>query len=426
MTDWRAETKRFYGWWLVGALFVIMFFTGGAGFYVFPVFIESFQSEFGWSVEQISWSAGIFAIVFGACGPFIGTLISKIGARKTMLIAAVGASLLNLGWASLQNLPMLYAISVVGGFVMAGTTLVPCQTLVTSWFDKYRGRAMAYSMLGIGFGGMVLPPLNEFMIRAIGWRMSWVVGAGMVWVFVIPLITIFVRTKPQDLGLLPDGEAASETAEGQEKQRLVGLSVADAVRTVAFPLLVSIFILQLIGQSIINFHFVPFAIQQGGFTAPQAAMFYGAAVGFSVVGKFLFGWAADRWSPTILMAATGFLAAVGPVALELFVVRGGGTNPLVLWLHAVPYGIGFGGQVILLPVLVGRCFGPLNFGKIQGLVMSGFAVGVLVGIPLAGRIFDKTGSYEIAIIIAVAVFAVSGVLSLMVRPDKYVSRFTAG
>jgi MFS family permease len=321
---------------------------------------------------------------------------------------------------------MLYAISFFGGFVMAGTTLVPCQTLVTNWFDTHRGRAMAYSMLGIGFGGMVLPPLNEFMIRAIGWRMAWVVGAAMIWVIVIPLIAFFVRTKPQDLGLLPDGAAHSETAEGREQQQLVGLSVAEAVRTLAFPLLVGIFITQLVGQSIINFHFVPFAIQEGGFAAPQAAMFYGLAIGFSVVGKFLFGWAADRWSAPILMAATGFLAAVGPVALELFVVRGDGANPLVLWLHAVPYGIGFGGQVILLPMLVGRCFGPRSFGKIQGLVMSGFAVGVLVGIPLAGRIFDKTGSYEMAIIIAAAVFVVSGVFSLMVRPDKYVSRFTTG
>jgi MFS family permease len=426
MTDWRANTKAFYGWWLVVGLFAIMFFTGGAGFYVFPVFIESFQKEFGWSVEQISWSAGIFAIVFGLCGPVIGILIARIGAKKTMLIAAVGASLLNLGWASMQNLPMLYAISLVGGFVMAGTTLVPCQTLVTNWFDTYRGRAMAYAMLGIGVGGMFLPPLYEFLIRAVGWRMSWVIGAASIWVFVIPLIAIFIRTKPQDLGLLPDGAAAGETAEEQEQQQLVGLSVAEAVRTLAFPLLVGIFITQLIGQSIINFHFVPFAIQQGGFTAQQAAMFYGLAIGFSVVGKLLFGWAADRWSATILMATTGFLAAVGPVALELFVVRGGSTSPLVLCLHAVPYGIGFGGQVILLPVLVGRCFGPLNFGKIQGLVMSGFAVGVLVGIPLAGRIFDKTGSYELAIIIAAAVFAVSGVFSLMVRPDKYQSRFTTG
>jgi MFS family permease len=426
MTDWRANTKRFYGWWLVVALFVILFFMGGAGFYVFPVFIESFQGEFGWSIEQISWSAGIFAIIFGLCGPFVGTLMSKIGARNTMLIAAVGASLLNIGWASLQNLLMLYALSVFGGFVMAGTTLVPSQTLVTSWFDSYRGRAMAYALLGIGFGGMLLPPLYEFLIRAVGWRMAWVLGAASVWVFVIPLIAIFVRTKPQDLGLLPDGAVPGETAEEQEEQRLVGMSVAAAVKTFAFPLLVGIFITQLIGQSIINFHFVPFAMKQGGFTSTEAAWFYGLAIGFSVVGKLLFGWAADRWSPSILMAITGFLAALGPVALWFFIISMGSTSTTVLWLHAIPYGIGYGGQIILLPVLVGRCFGPLNFGKIQGLVMSGFAVGVLVGIPLAGRIFDKTGSYEIAIIIAAAVFAASGVFSLMVRPAQYQSRFTTG
>jgi len=412
MTDWRAETKRFYGWWLVGALFVIMFFTGGAGFYVFPVFIESFQSEFGWSVEQISWSAGIFAIVFGACGPFVGTLISKIGARKTMLIAAVGASLLNLGWASLQNLPMLYAISVVGGVVMAGTTLVPCQTLVTSWFDEYRGRAMAYSMLGIGFGGMVLPPLNEFMIRAIGWRMSWVVGAGMVWVFVIPLITIFVRTKPQDLGLLPDGEAASETAEGQEKQRLVGLSVADAVRTVAFPLL---------GE-----HLYPSADWPVDHQLPLRAVRHSTgrvhcAPGGNVLRRRgrVFG---CREVPLRMGGRS-----MEPDDIDgRDRISGGGRPGGARAVRRPRRRHQPARSVAARRSLRHRFWWSGHSAAGAGVVMSGFAVGVLVGIPLAGRIFDKTGSYEIAIIIAVAVFAVSGVLSLMVRPDKYVSRFTAG
>jgi len=413
----------FYGWWLVGALFVILFFTGGAGFYIFPVFIGPFQAEFGWTIEQISWSAGIFAIVFGLSGPFIGTLIAKIGARKTMLYAAILASFINLGWASLQNLVMMYAICFFGGFVMAGTTLVPAQTLITNWFDRYRGRAMALAMLGIGIGGMFLPAFNVFMIRQVGWRMAWAFGCVLIWVIVIPMIAFFVRTKPQNLGLLPDGEVPDQDAEAQSKKELRGMPVAQAIRTFAFPMLIGIYITQLIGQSIINFHFVPFAVQEAGFTPAQAAWFLGLAIGFSVIGKMLFGWLADRFSPAILMALCGGLAAVGPLALNLLIIRGGATDPSVLWLHAVPYGIGFGGQIILLPMLVGRCFGPLNFGKIQGLVMSGFAVGVLVGIPLAGRIFDKSGSYEYAIVVAVAAFVLSGILSLLIRPDRYQSRF---
>jgi MFS family permease len=424
--DWRARTKRFYGWWLIGALFVILFFMGGGGFYIFPVFIESFRADFGWTMEQISWSAGIFAIVFGLSGPFIGTLIAKIGARKTMLIAASAAGFVNLAYALMNSLWMLYAIALVGGFVMAGTTLVPSQTLVTTWFEKYRGRAMALSLLGIGFGGMLLPPWNEFVIRWLGWRAAWAWGAAFVWILVIPLIAVFVRTRPQELGLLPDGAARAETVDGATEEGLRGVSVGRAVKTVAFPLLVGIYLTQLIGQSIINFHFVPFAIREGGFSPPQAAWFLGLGIGFSVVGKVLFGWAADRWSPAVLMGICGFLAALGPLALWFFIVSSGSSSTAVLWLHAVPYGIGYGGQIILLPVLVGRCFGPLNFGKIQGLVMSGFAVGILVGIPLAGRIFDKTSSYEIALVLTVVVFVASGVFSLLVRPDRYQAEFVSG
>lgn len=425
MRKWREHTKVFYGWWLVGALFVILFNTGSS-LYVFPVFIEPLQDEFGWNITQISGGAALWALVFGFSSPVIGVLISRFGALKTMLVCAVMASLPLLGLASLQNLWMLYAMMTVSAFVVAGTTFVPVQTLVTNWFNKYRGRAMSLTMLGLGFGGWLLPILNEFLIRQWGWRFTWVFSCIILWALVIPLIGIFVRTKPSDLGLMPDGEQSGEQVGEERTATMSGLPVKRAVGSLAFWLLFFMYMLRLMGLSALSFHFIPFAVKQVQFTSQQAAFFFGLAAGFSIGGRLLFGWLADRYKPTLLTALAGVLLACGPAAVWLLIIRVGLRDVNLLWLYAVPYGIGIGANAVMWPIFVGRCFGDLYFSKIMGLVMSGFAMGIIVSIPVAAKIFDITGSYEIAFIGCFFAFILSAILALMIQPERYQAEFVMG
>jgi MFS family permease len=401
----------------VGALFGILFFAGGGGLYVFPVFIAPFQQEFGWSMTQISSGAALFAIVMGLSGPLVGVLFARFGARQVMLVAAVIVTLTFLGYATMRSLWVLYAMMLLSGFGIAGTTILPAQTLITNWFDRYRGRAMGLTMLGIGAGGFLLPPLNEFLIRLWGWRQTWLFSSLVFLLIVIPLIAVFVRTRPSDLGLLPDGESGELAGAGSGTAS--GLPVGRAVATPTFWIVVGIFLLQLVGVSALNFHFVPFATQQAKFSSQQAAFYYGLAVGFSIVGRLLFGWLADRWKVTLLMTTAGLLLASGPALVELLIVRLGLREPQLLWLYAMPFGIGIGGNAVVMPVLVGRCFGELNFSKIMGLVMSGFAVGIIIGIPVAGWLFDRTGSYEWVLILCTFSLLLSAMLALLIDPERH-------
>jgi MFS family permease len=422
MTDLRVELEPFYGWKLVGALSVILFFGVGGSVYVFPVFIESFQADFGWSMTDISIGGAVFAIVMGLANPFVGALFARWGARRTMLTGAALLGLTSLAYASLVNLWMLYAIMLVAGFAVTSSTVLPAQTLVTNWFDKFRGRAMGLMMLGIGAGGFLLPPLNAFLIERIGWRYTWVVSFGILALIVIPLIAAFVRTRPSDMGLSPDGMGSSE-AEGDEPGPTGGLSAKAAIATATFWLLVAVFLVQITGVSAINFHFVPFATQEIGFTNEQAAVFYGLAVGFSVVGRLLFGWLADRWSPVLLMALGLLLAALGSAILEVLFLRLDLREINLLWLFAIPYGIGSGGTFVTLPILVGRCLGELHFSKIMGLLLSGSGVGVIVGLPVAGWVFDETGSYEWVLIACMVLLLLSTLLTTLVRTSRHQAEF---
>jgi MFS family permease len=422
MTEARAETGMFHGWKLIGALSVILFFGVGGSVYVFPVFIASFQTEFGWSMTQISGGAALFAIVMGLSNPVVGALFARWGARTTMLTGAALLALTSLAYASLVGLWMLYAAMLVAGFAVASSTVLPAQTLVTHWFDRFRGRAMGITMLGVGAGGFLLPPLNEFLIRLLGWRLTWVVSCAILVVIVIPLIATFVRTRPSDLGLSRDG-IGSDEARGAESAPASGLTTKAALATLTFWLVAGVFLLQITGVSALNFHFVPFAEQEAGFTSQQAAFFYGLAVGFSIVGRLLFGWLADRWPPTVLMAISLLLAALGPAVLELFFLRLRLHEVELLWLYAIPFGIGIGGNFVTLPVLVGRCLGELHFSKIMGLLMGGSALGVIVGLPVSGWIFDETGSYEWVLIACLVALLLSALLTALVRPSRHRDEF---
>ncbi len=419
MQDWRTRTTVFYGWWIVAALFVVVLNTGGTGFYVFPVFIQSLIAEFGWTVTQISTAAAVWALVYGFSGPLIGLLIARFGATRTMAAAAGLWSLAIVWFASMQALWMLYVGMIIFGVAVAGTTLVPSQTVITNWFNRYRGRAMSFMMLGFGAGGLVMPPLSEWLIRQVGWRQTWLLACAVAWLLVIPLIVVFVRTRPADLGLFPDGEP---TVDGRAARRS-GLPVKQALVSSSFWLIFTVYVLQLVGLSAINFHFVPFAVQEAKFTPQQAAFFLGMTIGFSIAGRLVFGWLADRWNPAVLMAIASAFLACGPTILVLFVIRLGLTHATVLWPYAVLYGFGIAGNAIMLPVLVGRCFGELHFSKLQGLIMSGFAVGIVVGIPGAGKIFDTTGSYEIAFQLCIGAFVLSSIVAVFVRPARHRAQF---
>ncbi len=421
MPNWRANTRVFYGWWIVGALYFVVLNTGGMGFYCFPVFVQSLIEEFGWTMTQVSAGAALWAIVYGFSGPVIGLLIGRFGVMKTMLGSAILSSLTLVGYASVQSLWMLYAMLFAAGFAVAGTTLVPSQTAITNWFNKYRGRAMSLMMLGIGSGGFLLPPLNEWLIRLLGWRQTWLVAFGVTVLVVIPLIAIFVRTRPSEMGLLPDGEPADEDS----ISGMSGLPVKQAVASLTFWLVFATYVLQLLGLSAMNFHFVPFLIQEAKFTPQQAASFLGFTVLFSIPGRLLFGWMADRISPAVILAIVGVLLAVGASVLEVVFIRMGSGDVNLLWLYTVPFGLGIAGNAVVLPILVGRCFGELNFSKLMGLVMSGFAIGIVVGIPGAGKIFDTTGSYEVAFLVCIGTFLVSSVLVMTISPTRHVADFVS-
>ncbi len=418
--------RTFYGWWIVAASSVIIFLGTGILFYSFSVFVKPLQAQFGWSRTAISGAVAVWAVVYGFGGPLVGVLLHKYGARPVLIGSAILAGTSYLLFGSLQELPQLFGLMFFGGVGAAGVTLIPNQTLISNWFDKYRGRAMGFMMASIGLGGLTMPPFANALIVWFGWRTAFRVLGLVLLAAIIPVALLMVRTRPSDLGLEPDGigpGAEDETAPDTfQKTGGLGLPVKRALNTSSFWLLFAAFVLLIFGESGLTVHFVAF-LDDEGLSSQAAANFWGLAVGVSAAGRLLFGFLADRRNPRNLITLTHGLHAVAIAAiLILFLYLGIAPMGSVLPFSVI-YGLSLGGSAVLLPVLVARCFGLLNFSKLLGLLMSGFALGVVGGPLMAGRVFDATGSYQNALAIFLVGFVLAALAVSFVQPDEYKDEF---
>lgn len=425
----NGTQKIFYGWWIVAASSIIIFFGTGIVFYSFGVFIKPLEEHFGWSRAVISLTVAVWALMYGFSGPFIGVLLHKYGGRAVIAASALVTGLCYVVFGSLEHLPAFFMVMFVTGIGSVGITLIPNQTLVSNWFEKYRGRAMGIMMAGIGFGGLLMPQVANALIVSFGWRTSFRVLGVLILVIIIPIALLLVRTRPSDMGLEPDGisrdKVNEDGSEAEEASGASGLPVKRALGTPSFWLLFIAFMFLVFGESGLTVHFVAF-VDDAGVSSQRAALYWGLAAGISSVGRLGFGVLADRWNPRNLIALThGFHAVSVILLLVLFLGMG-----LHTWVGLLPfsliYGLSLGGSAVLLPVLVGRCFGLLNFSKLLGILMSGFALGVVGGPLLAGRVFDSTGSYRVALIIFAVAFGVAAMAVACVQPGKYNSEYVQG
>lgn len=419
--------RIFYGWWIVLATFVIIFFGTGIGFYSFGVFVKPLEEEFGWNRAIISGAVAVWAVVYGFTGPVIGLLLHNYGARKVIAFSAfvAGTCYVLFGW--LNQLPQLYILMFLAGIGVAGVTLVPNQTLISNWFERYRGRAMGIMSVGIGLGGLTMPPLANAFILGFGWRNSFRL-LGLLLFSIIPVVLLVVRTRPSELGLEVDGAARDSAtpldATARSNSGVRGLPVRRAIRTGSFWLLFAGFVFLIFGESGLTVHFVAF-LDDEGLSSQAAANFWGLAVGVSSVGRLLFGFLADRWNPRNLITLTHALHSVAVAIIVTFFLYLGWRSSGVLFPFSVLYGLSLGGSAVLLPVIVARCFGVLNFSKLLGLLMSGFALGVVTGPVVAGRIVDATGSYKFALMLFAGAFLLAALSVAFVQPDRYKEEFSA-
>ncbi len=428
----------FYGWWVVFASGGIIFLTGGTFFYGFGTLITPMTKEFGWSRAAIAGAFSLRTELGGVGAPVAGYLVDRMGPRRLVL---VGVFLVGTGFILLSRIQEAWHLYAVAAFIaigMSATAGPVAMTAVAHWFQKKRGRALALMTVGGGSSGVMVVVLAS-LIAAFDWRTAVLIMGLIQWAVCIPLALV-VRNRPQDLGLLPDGEpalpverqvAADERrapagdAEGPgygvAARQDEGLTISQALRTRSFWLLAVAMSLIGFGSVAIIAHQVAFLEESMGFSPLMASVVQMGVPIVSLAGRLGFGWMADYVDKRKLLAAAYLFIGVGVILLAT--VQSAWQVPLYLIIFAP----GWGGSISVRPAFQADYFGLRAFGSIQGLMFFVASVGAFAGPIFAGVVYDVVDSYRPAFLIVglTALVAVPLVLAAG-RPQREVAKEAGG
>jgi MFS family permease len=407
----RHRHAIFYGWWIVAASAVGLFWGPPVTVYSFSVFLKPLMQEFHVGRAAISLGYTLHLIAGAVCAPLVGWLVDRYGSYRVILSAtAMFGSILLLNKLFSGNIRQFYLFYVAMGLLLNGVGPIPYGYLVSHWFNRRRGLALGLMMIGMGSGAMVMPPFAQELIARFGWRTAYAALGGGVLLIAFPVLGAFLKEKPQDLGLLPDG-ARSKNSAGGSQAAVQGLSAQDAWHSGAFWLMVFTFFLVSASVQGCLVHATAM-LSDRGVTAQTAALgssLVGAAV---LLGRVGTGYLLDRLFAPHVAAVFFCGAALGIGLLWL------GTTP-VAFAGAFLVGLGLGAEVDLIAYLISRYFGLRAFGRVYSSAFAAFALAGALGPLIMGASFDRTGSYRAALVTFLIAALVAALLMTRLGPYRY-------
>lgn len=404
----------FYGWWIVAVCMLVLFVHAGCGFYSFGVLNKTLQEAFDTNRGTISGAVSLYMLMIGLTAPFVGRLTDRYGPKKLVLWGAliVGAAFLLLNRAS--AVWHLYVLFLVIGIGMSGAGLVPVSFAVSNWFTRKRGLAMGVTMVGIALGGLLVTLLTNYLVDAFSWRAAFVALGILTWVLIIPATMLIMRTRPQDMGLLPDGESpvtretvpAVEMVQATADPEPTASTLKMVLRSRPLLLIMAAFFFAGLAIGGLLQHEHAFFTDLG-ISMASAGMMLAVTAGMGGFGKLFFGFMADRIPPRRVAIICFTLQVVAMTILMLMQSVPPMWVYVMMWMFVIVFGFAMGGQIALQPLVTTQFFGLASFGAIFGAVALAAGVGVSLGPLLAGGIFDLLGSYRLAFFTFAAGYAVA-------------------
>lgn len=409
----EAVTNRFLGWRMVAVAFCVDFVAVGFFFYSYGVFFKAIAAEFGNSRLGVSLGLTVTATVGAIVAPIVGQALDRYPLKR---IIAMGSISMALGFLTLSQvktpLQFYLAIGVFIGFGASAMGSLATAKLVTNWFNKRRGTALGIAATGISVSGVIMPFISAAIIEAYGWRQGFLLYACFTGFVVVPLVLRFVISSPEDVGLKPDGAMVKWSDEPQVAELASNPETQSVLKQSNFWVLVTIVALLFCCQSGTLIHMVP-RLTDAGYSLQNASLVMSVCAGCGVLGKLSFGWFGDRWSVRKSLWLTIICQIIGQLAMFQE------NNLLVFASGAAFFGYGMGGVVPLQSIIVGKVFGRAQFGKALGLMRPAMFPIQIIGVPLAGWVFDTTGEYTPAFIIFVALYCLAALVVFAFRQPEH-------
>ena len=361
--DWPAVAASAFG---------LVLSTGTLALYSFGVFVRPLTAEFGWSRTGLFAALSFFQFGLAFCSPIWGAVLDRFGPRRVILFSLVALSLLvaSLGLltANLWHLYLVFlAIPVLGG----GASPLGYSAIMARRFDRRLGFALGLSLMGVGLGGAILPPLAQFLLSEFSWRVAYVV---------LGVLTLVVT--------LPAALIATRSASGPvRRDAAAALSIVPMLRTRAYVLMAANFVLLGLVSVGMLANLVPMMVDHG-FTPAEAARVAGLSGLAVVIARGGLGWVLDRVHAPYVLAVVAAVAATVPLLLAY------GEGAAAGYLAATLLGAAIGAEVDFVSFLVRRYFDPAAFGRLYGIAFGFYILGTALGPVTLGYSCDNLGGYR--------------------------------
>lgn len=385
----------YYGWWMVAVAVLVQAVTTGTISYGFSVIATPISAEFNTGSSSMLMAMVAMLVAAGLLSPLLGSLLDTRSIRLMMLLGSLclsaGYGLVSLTTAIWQVV-CIYALLISVASLLLGQ--LASSTLVTRWFDARRGLALGIATMGTSLGGLVFPPLLQWMIDTVGWRMAlqWT-AAGTFLITVIPVM-LLVRNRPDDMGIDSDG-SPSDSKDVQTLQQHAGFSSTKVIlRNVNFWLIACVVgvVLGIYNGILANFIQLASTLnvleKQGAWLISLLAL-------TGIFGKLIFGVLADRIDLRHGLVAAILLMIVSLLALDQ--ARG----VTFVAIACIPLGLATGGILPVWSAMLSQWFGADNYGRVMGVMSPVLVVFLMLGPLLAGMVFDSTGSFSWALRVSV-------------------------
>lgn len=379
----------------VATAFLALFSVVGIALYGLPRFYPFYVEELGWTRQQVT-SGNAYSKIFVALafGFIAGRIVDAAGPRRVMLVGIVmaGGALVGLSYA--MTLPVFYLFYAFNalGYVCGGP--LPNQVLLSRWFDRARGKAMGVAYLGIGLGGTIVPLLAFWLTQTLGWRGALRVLGILMIVIAFP-VAFFVR----------------EPAAAAPRSSTAPLALRAVMSKPAFYFLMigSMASIGAVGGTMQNLALylrLDRQLPQVSIDTTLSLILLG-----SIVGRLVMGWLADRWPKkrVMLLIYTIVALAIPPLFYA--------PTPGVLQVCAFVFGIGLGGDYMIIPLMAAEMYGVAIMGRVMGVVLTADSVAEAVVPMVVAGLRDRSGSYTTGFSLLL-VLALVGAIAVTMLPGR--------
>ena len=422
----------YYGWVALGAAGSSMFVRNAAGSLTFAVFVPLIADETGWSRALIGGAAAVGGLLATGASPPVGWAIDRFGARPVLALALVilGLSTIALAWLS-AHIAIFYAALAVGRIMFSSPLNVGAATVVGRWFVRQRGRATGLLFLSHSGGMAAFPLVATWISAAYGWQTAWIVLGAMVYVIALAPVALLVAERPEDVGLLPDGDpplaappsgapSATPAASGGRRRPAAAASTVGEMQWGARQALgtPALWVLAIGTGSLF--------LLQSGTNVYQADLLRSRGIDLSlaqlsiVVNAAGTGLGSVLWGRVVEMMRVSYtyaiVALVMTLGLGLFVIA---DTVLLGFIAAGVFGVAVAGILVVPPVAYANFFGRQSLGTIRGLTEPFTSLGQAIGAVSSGLVFQfADGDYTLAFVAYAALGGLTAAALLLARPPR--------